>query len=117
MSTTIYNIELDWVKIEKIAVRVAVILLAVQCDAEAQVEGRGDAELERTRWCRPKRQRDGIGTLRNDLSRTRSPYCLHVHHLNPINGDAALRRGRQGLRPVQAGAGHAGGHGGGLHAL
>ena len=33
MSTTIYNIELDWVKLEKIAVRVAVILLAVQCDA------------------------------------------------------------------------------------
>ena len=33
MSTTIYNIELDWVMIEKIAVRVAVILLAVQCEA------------------------------------------------------------------------------------
>ena len=33
MATTIYNIEMDWVKIEKIAVRVAVILLAVQCDA------------------------------------------------------------------------------------
>ena len=33
MSTTIYNIEMDWVKIEKIAVRVPVILLAVQCDA------------------------------------------------------------------------------------
>ena len=33
MSTTIYNIELDWIKIEKITVRVAVILLAVQCDA------------------------------------------------------------------------------------
>ena len=33
MSTTIYNIEMDWVKIENIAVRVAVILLAVQCDA------------------------------------------------------------------------------------
>ena len=33
MSTTIYNIELDWVKLEKIAVRVAVILLSEQCDA------------------------------------------------------------------------------------
>tara|TARA_R100001594_G_scaffold76520_1_gene111141 strand:+ start:521 stop:640 length:120 start_codon:yes stop_codon:yes gene_type:complete len=33
MSTKIYHIELDWVIIEKIAVRVAVILLAVQCDA------------------------------------------------------------------------------------
>ena len=33
MATTIYNIEMDWVKIEKIAVRVAVILLSVQWDA------------------------------------------------------------------------------------
>ena len=33
MATTVYNIEMDWVKIEKIAVRVAVILLAVKCDA------------------------------------------------------------------------------------
>ena len=33
MSTTIYNVELDWVKIEKIIFRVAVMLLAVQCDA------------------------------------------------------------------------------------
>ena len=33
MATTIYNIEMDWVKIEKIAVRVAVVLLAVQSDA------------------------------------------------------------------------------------
>ncbi len=33
MATTIYNIEMDWAKIKKIAVRVAVILLAVQCDA------------------------------------------------------------------------------------
>ena len=32
-STNIYHIDLDWVIIEKIAVRVAVILLAVQCDA------------------------------------------------------------------------------------
>ena len=31
--TTIYHVDLDWVMIEKIAVRVAVILLAVQCDA------------------------------------------------------------------------------------
>ena len=31
--TTIYRIDLDWVMIEKIAVRVAIILLAVQCDA------------------------------------------------------------------------------------
>ena len=33
MSTNIYHIDLDWVIIEKIAVRVAIILLAVQCDA------------------------------------------------------------------------------------
>jgi hypothetical protein len=33
MATTIYHVDLDWVMIEKIAVRVAVILLAVQCDA------------------------------------------------------------------------------------
>jgi len=33
MSTTIYHLDLDWVIIEKIAVRVALILLAVQCDA------------------------------------------------------------------------------------
>jgi hypothetical protein len=33
MATTIYHVDLDWVIIEKIAVRVAVILLAVQCDA------------------------------------------------------------------------------------
>jgi hypothetical protein len=33
MSTKIYHIDLDWIKIEKIAVRVAIILLAVQCDA------------------------------------------------------------------------------------
>jgi hypothetical protein len=31
--TTIYHIDLDWVMIEKISVRVAIILLAVQCDA------------------------------------------------------------------------------------
>ena len=31
--TTIYHIDLDWIIIEKIAVRVALILLAVQCDA------------------------------------------------------------------------------------
>jgi hypothetical protein len=31
--TTIYHIDLDWVIIEKIAVRIALILLAVQCDA------------------------------------------------------------------------------------
>ena len=35
--TTIYHIDLDWVMIEKIAVRVAVILLAVQCDALSSV--------------------------------------------------------------------------------
>jgi hypothetical protein len=35
--TTIYHIDLDWVIIEKIAVRVAVILLAVQCDALSSV--------------------------------------------------------------------------------
>jgi hypothetical protein len=33
MATKIYHIDLDWVMIEKISVRVAVILLAVQCDA------------------------------------------------------------------------------------
>ena len=33
MSTKIYHIDVDWVIIEKIVVRVAVILLAVQCDA------------------------------------------------------------------------------------
>ena len=33
MATTIYHVDLDWVIIEKIAVRVAVILLAVQGDA------------------------------------------------------------------------------------
>jgi len=33
MSTNIYHIDLDWYVIEKIAVRVAIILLAVQCDA------------------------------------------------------------------------------------
>jgi len=30
--TTIYHIDLDWVIIEKIAVRIAVIILAVQCN-------------------------------------------------------------------------------------
>ena len=30
--TTIYHIDLDWVMIEKIAVRIAVIILAVQCN-------------------------------------------------------------------------------------
>jgi hypothetical protein len=35
--STIYHIDLDWVIIEKIAVRVAVILLAVQCDALSSV--------------------------------------------------------------------------------
>ena len=33
MGTTIYHVDLDWVMIEKIAVRIAIILLAVQCDA------------------------------------------------------------------------------------
>jgi len=32
MSTT-YHIDLDWIKIEKIAVRITVIALVVQCDA------------------------------------------------------------------------------------
>jgi hypothetical protein len=31
--TTIYHIDLDWVKIEKIAVRLVLIALVVQCDA------------------------------------------------------------------------------------
>jgi len=35
--TTVYHIDLDWVIIEKIAVRVAIILLAVQCDALSSV--------------------------------------------------------------------------------
>ena len=30
--TTIYHIDLDWVIIEKIAVRIAILLLAFQCD-------------------------------------------------------------------------------------
>jgi hypothetical protein len=33
MTTKIYHVDLDWIMIEKISVRVAVILLAVQCDA------------------------------------------------------------------------------------
>ena len=32
MSTT-YHIDLDWVMIEKIAVRITILLLAFQCDA------------------------------------------------------------------------------------
>jgi hypothetical protein len=31
--TTIYHIDLDWVVIEKIAVRIVILLLAWQCDA------------------------------------------------------------------------------------
>jgi len=31
--STIYHIDLDWIKIEKIAVRITVIALVVQCDA------------------------------------------------------------------------------------
>ena len=33
MGTTIYHVDLDWVMIEKIAVAIAIISLAVQCDA------------------------------------------------------------------------------------
>ena len=32
MSTTIYNVELDWVKLEKIATRVVILAVAIQCD-------------------------------------------------------------------------------------
>jgi hypothetical protein len=32
MSTTIYNIELDWVKLEKIATRIVILAVAIQCD-------------------------------------------------------------------------------------
>ena len=32
MSTTIYNVELDWVKLEKIATRIVIIAVAIQCD-------------------------------------------------------------------------------------
>ena len=31
--STIYHIDLDWIKIEKIAVRITVIALVVKCDA------------------------------------------------------------------------------------
>tara|TARA_Y100001951_G_C11055265_1_gene137856 strand:- start:280 stop:405 length:126 start_codon:yes stop_codon:yes gene_type:complete len=33
MSTTIYNVELDWVMIEKIATRIVILAVAIQCDA------------------------------------------------------------------------------------
>mgnify|MGYP003134642496 FL=1 len=32
MSTTIYNVELDWVKLEKIATRIVILAVAIQCD-------------------------------------------------------------------------------------
>ena len=32
MSTTIYNIEIDWYKVEKIATRIIIIAVAIQCD-------------------------------------------------------------------------------------
>tara|TARA_Y100000401_G_scaffold92135_1_gene78172 strand:+ start:1578 stop:1703 length:126 start_codon:yes stop_codon:yes gene_type:complete len=32
MSTTIYNVELDWVIIEKIATRLVILAVAIQCD-------------------------------------------------------------------------------------
>jgi hypothetical protein len=32
MSTTIYNVEIDWFKVEKIATRLVILAIAIQCD-------------------------------------------------------------------------------------
>ena len=37
MNTTIYNIELDWSIIEKIAVRIVLLAMVVQCDTVTTV--------------------------------------------------------------------------------